>query len=287
MRAARLGLAPDRVSAALAAAGVIATLSAGSLELSRGRTAEEDSLNPYARASWRADGEGGLASVLYVGHLAGPMLLLAALVHARLRQRELTEPLHTQDEEALLPPPTADDAPRTLRRISVVLPREEAEALASELRHEPAHAHRAIPVLCRAITRSGRLEHVDHVLGAASDEAALELERAVVARRVLGAPTATYREIERASAGPAGDHAILSFVLVTRTDLDPLVDVPAWRTLEHWLSEMFPLRPEETLALDAFVLPRGAGADAETLAVALDLEPLRGEHPSRARARAA
>jgi len=225
--------------------------------------------------------------VLYVGHLAGPMLLLAALVHARLRQREQAEALGAHDDEVLLPPCTTDDAPRTLRRISVVLPRAEAHALRGELEHEPAHAHRAIPALARAIAHAGHLEHIDHVLGATTDQAALDLERLLLERRMLGAPTATYREVERPSLGPAGDHAVLSFVIVTRTDRDPLVDVPDWRALDAWLAEIIPLRPEETIAIDAFVTPRDSGVDLSTLSSVLELERLRGESPARSRARAA
>ncbi len=285
MLTSRLGLAPDRISASLVCLGLLAMLGAASLELGRTRTSEDEALSPYGRASWGGSGESaGLASVLYVGHLVGPMLLLAALAHARLRQREQAEALGAHEEEVLLPPPTADDAPRTLRRLSVILPRAEAHALHAELRHEPAHAHRAIPALARAIARAGHLEHVDHVLGQTTDRAAIDLERLQLERRVLGAPTATYRDVERPSLGPTGDHAVLSFVLVTRTDLDPLVDVPEWRALDAWLAEMFPLRPEETIALDAFVTPRDSGVDVSTLSSVLELERLRGESPARARA---
>ncbi|MFO0711507.1 MAG: hypothetical protein U0353_16770 [Sandaracinus sp.] len=285
----RIGLAPDAISAALFVVGLATSLGAASLGVRSRASTDEAVLSAYARASWQVSSDGGgLSSVLYLGHLLGPMLLLASLVHARSRHREQLDTARLTDDDDALAPTTRDDAPRTLRRISLVVPHAQALELAETLRTAPAHAHRAIAPLSKAIERSGEIEHVEHVL-AADDEHALEREERSLERRLvsvgLGGALAGYRERESVPSALAGDHAILSWVIVTRSDLDPLVDVPTRGRTADWLTELVPLRPEETVLVDAFVTPRTLGVDAATLCRVLSAEPLR--EPSGARARQA
>jgi hypothetical protein len=290
IRAARrsrlLGLAPDAVSAALFLVGLATSLGAASLGLRPRGTADDATLSAYERASWQISAEGGgLSSVLYVGHLLGPMLMLASLVHARTRHREQLE-THEDTEPDTLGSTAGLDGPRTLRRISIVVPREDALALHDALRIAPAHAHDAIGPLARAIERASELEHVEQVIESVSDEMAIEHERIALERRLvttgLGGALAGYRDAEAVPPALAGDHVIVSWILVTQSELDPLVDLPTRGQTSRWLASLVPLRPEETLAVDAFVTPRNCGADPKALARALSLEPLRGTRLAKA-----
>lgn len=293
IRAARrsrlLGLAPDAVSAALFLVGLATSLGTASLGVRPRGTADDATLSAYERASWQISAEGGgLSSVLYLGHLLGPMLMLASLVHARTRFREQEETNETSGEDDALAAATRLDGPRTLRRISIVVPREQALALAEALRTTPAHAHDAVGPLAQAIERACELEHVDHVLDGISDELAIEHERLAVERRLvsagLGGALAGYRDTEAVPPALAGDHAIVSWIVITQSELDPLVDVPTRGETSRWLASLVPLRPEETLAVDAFITPRNRGADPKALARALSLEPVRGTSRSLAKA---
>jgi hypothetical protein len=100
----------------------------------------------------------------------------------------------------------------------------------------------------------------------------------------LGGALASYRDAEAVPPALAGDHAIVSWILVTQSELDPLLDVPTRGETNRWLASLVPLRPEETLAVDAFITPRNCGADPKVLARALSLEPLRGTSRSLAKA---
>lgn len=286
-RSRLLGLAPDAVSAALFLVGLATSLGAASLGVRPRGTADDATLSAYERASWQISAEGGgLSSVLYVGHLLGPMLMLASLVHARTRYREQLETSEASGEDAVGPAPSLN-GPRTLRRISIVVPREQALALAEAIRTSPRHAHDAVGPLARAIEAAGELEHVDHVLESISDELAIEHERVAVQRRLvsagLGGALVGYRDAEAVPPALAGEHAIVSWILVTQSELDPLLDVPTRGQTSGWLASLVPLRPEETLAVDAFVTPRNSGAAAEVLGRTLSLEPLRGGTRSASR----
>jgi hypothetical protein len=267
-------LAPSAVSAALLVAGVLVT--AGSLWPTGSRPTPEAVLNPYQLASWAGsdDGRSGLASLLYLGRILGPMLVFAALAHARLGARELEE-LSANASPELDALPLATEG-TTLRRISLVLPRERARRLEDALTAEPAHAHRVLPALAEAMREAGRIEHVERAVPGEGPElaTALEGERRALARRIEPEAAAGYREGERATTAADGDHCVVSWVIVTRTDLDPWVDVPSAAQAARWLEELVPLRPEDTLALAAFVTPQGRGLDEATLASRLDLEPL-------------
>lgn len=273
-----LGLAPSAVSAALFLSGVAISLGTASLGLRPRGTSEDAMLSAYERASWQISAEGGgLSSVLYVGHLLGPMLALASLVHARARHRELDEMV--EDELALEPLPDAE-VTRTAHRISLVLPRAEALRIAEAIRAHAERPHRAVPALSEALERVGALEHVDRVLDA-GDESVVAREQRRLERRVgasagVGVELASYRELEAVPPALAGEHAILSWVLVTQTPVDPLLDVPSHGRAHDWLTELIPIRPEETVLVDAFVTPRTIGASESALARALALEPLRG-----------
>jgi hypothetical protein len=290
IRAARrsrlFGLAPDAVSAALFLVGLATSLGTASLGVRPRGTADDATMSAYERASWQISAEGGgLSSVLYLGHLLGPMLMLASLVHARTRFREQLETSDASGEDDALPMAPRLDGSRTLRRISIVVPRDEALALLEAIHTAPRNAHDAVGPLARAIERASELEHVDHVLEGVSDELAIEHERLAVERRLvttgLGA-LASYRDAEAVPPALAGDHAIVSWILVTRSELDPLLDVPTRGETSRWLASLVPLRPEETLAVDAFVTPRNCGADPKALARALSLEPLRGARLAKA-----
>jgi hypothetical protein len=289
-----LGLAPDAMSAALLLCGMATSLGAASLGMRPRGTSEDAMLSAYERASWQISPEGGgLSSVLYLGHLLGPMLVLGALVHARARHREQHELDSVSTETDALPPAAGEDAPRTLHRISIVLPRTDALAILERARTTPSEAHRAIDALAEAIERAGELEHLDRVLDASEDASVVVRERACLERSVaaaagIGAELASYRELETVPPSLAGDHAILSWVLVTQLELDPMLDLPARGRTHAWLTELIPLRPEETVLVDAFVTPRTMGADPKALARGLGLEPLRGRTTaSGARAKAA
>ncbi len=288
-----LGLAPDAVSAALFVCGLATSLGTASLGVRPRGTSEDATLSAYQRASWQISAEGGgLSSVLYLGHLLGPMLVLGALVHARARHRELYDVEEATEDTGALPPATPCDAPRTLHRISLVLPRADALAILEEARTAPDKAHRAVGVMARAIERAGEIEHVDRVVTEGDDTSVVERERASLERRIassagIGAEAAGYRELETVPPALAGDHAILSWVLLTQTELDPMLDLPARGRAHEWLTGLIPLRPEETVLVDAFVTPRTMGADAKALADGLGLEALRGRASVTGRAKAA
>jgi hypothetical protein len=281
-RSRLIPFSPDASSAALLVIGVATSLGAASLGSRVRGTADDAMLSAYERASWQISAEGGgLSSVLYLGHLLGPMFMLASLVHARTRYREQLEASEGLEEGDGVDATASADAPRTLRRISFLVPRSEALTLAETLRTAPSSAHDAVGPLARAIERAGLLEHVDLVIDAVSDEVAIERERVALSHRLvtagLGGAVAGYRDAEAVPPALAGEHAIVSWVLVTRSGLDPLLDVPARGETALWLASLVPLRPEETLAVDAFVTPRTAGVHADALSRALSLEPLRGK----------
>lgn len=282
--AGRIGLAPDALSVALILVGIATSLGAASIGGGPGRTeqarTDEARLSAYERASWERSAEGGgLTSLLSFGHLLGPMLVLAGVFHARARHRELTESLRTESEDESLLLGSDADQPCTLRRLSIVVPRAEADTLLARLALRPEHAHRALSPLSSAIERAGALEHVELVIDGDSHDA-LERERHALEQRLcgegLGSGLAGYRDVESVPAVLAGEHVIVSWVLVTRAARDPLLDVPTHGRTADWLGELLPARPEATVALEAFVTPRHCGADARVLARVLSLDPLRG-----------
>jgi uncharacterized membrane protein YidH (DUF202 family) len=273
LRTLRTWLAPSRTSLALLGGGLALTVLAFWPAAPRQDADGSAVRNPYQLPSWEsASAERGLASMLSFGRVLGPMLLFAAIAHARQTARDEDELAREPTDET--PSPLRTDA-TTLRRISFVLPRARASALERTLASEPIHAHRALPSLAEAIREAGHLEHVERAVPGAHDAGlALAHERRAIDARIDPHAHASYRGLDRAETEADGGHAVVSWVIVTRTDLDPWIDVPRAEHVARWVEELVPLRPEDTLALDVFVTPRVRGADEAVLRASLDLEPL-------------
>lgn len=273
LRAVRTWLRPSRASLALLAGGL--ALSVLSFWPTTPESASDEGTvrNPYRLPSWEsAGGERGLASTLSLGRVLGPMLLFAAFAHARQAARDEDELAREPSDEM---PSLAPADATTLRRISFVLPRARAVALERALSSEPPYAHRTLPVLAEAIREAGHIEHVERAIRDADDASfALARERRAVEGRVDPHTHASYRGLDRAESDDEGGHTVVSWVIVTRTDLDPWIDVPRAEHVARWVEALVPLRPEDTLAFDVFVTPRNRGTDEAALRASLDLEPL-------------
>jgi hypothetical protein len=272
LRPLRAWLSPSRTSLALLGGGLALSLLAFWPTEPVEATEPGAVRNPYQLPSWEGGGERGLASMLSLGRLLGPMLLFAAVAHARQAARDEDE-LAREPEGELLEPSRADAV--TLRRISFVLARPRAVAVERALAAEPAHAHRVLAALAEAICEAAHIEHVERAVPPElGPSAALERERRLVEQRIDPQAHASYRGLEAHEGDASGAYAVVSWVIVTRTDLDPWIDVPSTAQAARWVEQLVPLRPEDTLALDVFVTPRTRGLDEASLRASLDLEPL-------------